>query len=280
MLIAERDVSMKEKLDSEQPYYDYYEPPKTFVKSAIRIINLLEFFYRTRQPAKAIEISRSLELPISSTKYLLSSFVDSGYLSYDPASKEYFPSILFTGLASWLSEIYPSGKVLRAIAREAQQFLGDTIYIAVQHEQYMRTLIIQTEDEHTPTSYDFRVRIPLIGSASGNIALASRSDVELEKLVAQECKKLRPELRSGFNEQILAQIKEIQQRGFATREHAVSVEGTSERYIAVAVRLPVETNAPPMALGFCSLKTSLTQDVETIAKYLNDLIRKYHDQLP
>lgn len=271
---------MKEKFDSKQSYYDYYEPPKTFVKSAIRIINLLEFFYRTRRPAKAIEISRSLELPISSTKYLLSSFVDSGYLSYDPASKEYFPSILFTGLASWLSEIYPSGKVLRAIAKEAQQLLGDTIYIAVQHEQYMRTLIIQTQDEHTPTSYDFRVRIPLIGSASGNIALASRSDAELEKLIALECKKLPPESRAGFNEQQLAKIKLIQQQRFATREHTVSVEGSSELYIAVAVPLPVESNAPPMALGFCSIKTNFTQDVEKIAGALNDLVTKYQDQLP
>lgn len=265
--------------DDEDSYYTYYEPPKTFVKSAIRVMSVLEHFYRDRQPARVIEISRSLDLPLSSTKYLLTSLVDSGYLTFDKTSKKYFPSILLTGLSSWLSEIYPSGKTLHDLARETRARLGETVSIAVQHDQYMRTLVIDMASSRTPPSFDFRVRIPLIGSASGSIALASWLDNEVTRFVSQEAQKHPPHLREDTTGEVLEYIQEVRNQGYAIKEHSLSIDGEQESYTAVAVPLPAGHKNPPMALGICGFSSVLAGRESELAGIMSEIANQYRDQL-
>lgn len=265
--------------DEEDSYYTYYDPPKTFVKSAIRVMSVLEHFYRDRQPARVIEISRSLNLPLSSTKYLLTSLVDSGYLTFDKTSKKYFPSILLTGLASWLSEIYPSGRTLHDLAREVRATLGETVSIAVQHDQYMRTLVIDMASSRTPPSFDFRVRIPMIGSASGSIALAAWSDDELARFAYQEAQKRPPQLRKDTKDDVLEHIRQVRRQGYAIKEHSLNIEGKQESYIAVAVPLPTGHKGPPMALGICGFSSVLAGREPELAGVMSDIADRYRDQL-
>lgn len=260
-------------------YYTYYEPPRTFVKSAIRVMSVLEHFYRDRQPARVIEISRGLDMPLSSAKYLLVSLVESGYLTFDKSSKTYFPSILLTGLASWLSEIYPSGKVLHELARDTRLKLGETVSIAVQHEQYMRTLVIDMASNRTPPSFDFRVRIPMIGSASGSIALASWTDDEVRRFVAQEDLKQPPDQREDTTNQILNHIRQVRQQGYAVREHSLNVDGEQECYTAVAIPLPTAGKSPTLALGVCGIKSALGDKEYELAEAMHQIAARYSERL-
>jgi DNA-binding IclR family transcriptional regulator len=270
---------MSDTGDGDRSAYSYYEPPKTFVKSAIRVINVLEYFYRDRQPARAVEISRELDLPVSSAKYLLTSLVESGYLTFDKSAKTYFPSILFSGFASWLAEIYPSGEVLRELAKEIHQELKDVVSIVVQHENNMRALIIEKDGSETPPAYDFRARIPMTGSASGSIALASKSDVEVAAVAAQESRKLPPNLRAVQGDQLLAQIRAVRQRGYAIKEHHVTLDGRLQSLIAVAIAIPVAPNYPPMALGICGSREKLLGREADVASAMQTIVEKYRSRL-
>lgn len=270
---------MPENPDEERKYYSYYNPPKTFVKSAVRVMNVLEYFYRGRQPARAAEISRALDLPVSSTKYLLTSLVDSGYLTFDKVSKEYFPSILFAGFASWLAAIYPSGEILRTLARELQSVHGNTVYVVVQHDQYMRALIIETDSPTTPPAYDFRARIPLLGSASGLVALSARPDSEVADFVAQESRKLPPEFRADHTEQILTRIRQIRAQGYAVREHTLNLDGTTDAFMAVALPLPTDDKTPSMVLGICGPTSALAGTEAFLADAMKQAVDKYHGAL-
>lgn len=265
--------------DTHANYIDYYTPPKTFVKSAIRVMNVLEFFYRSRQPARAADISRALELPVSSTKYLLTSLVDSGYLTFDKESKEYFPSILFAGMASWLAAIYPSGETLRALSRDLQATLGHTVSVVVQHDQFMRALIIETASPETPPAYDFRARIPLASSASGLVALSTKSDREVMDYLDQEARKLPPELRDNTRDPVLEQIRLIRQRGYGIREHRVDDHGTGTAFMAIAIPLPVDARLPPMVLGIAGPSAALKGREQVFASALASGVDKYREAL-
>lgn len=266
-------------VDSDVPYrHTYFEPPKTFVKSAVRVVGVLEHFYRSRQPARAVEISRDLELPVSSTKYLLTSLVEAGYLTFDKQSKKYFPSILFTGFASWLASIYPGGETLRMLAREAFDQFGEMTSIMVQHEDHMRALVIETPNGSVPPAYDFRVRIPLLGSASGRIALAARSDEEIAALIKREARKLAPELRDAYD-RIPAEVSEVRERGFAVRSHTVANGDSRETYLALAVPVPVVRTAPPMALGIMGEAHRLAGHEAEFAGQLTALVERYREML-
>lgn len=266
-------------VDSDVPYrHTYFEPPKTFVKSAVRVLGVLEHFYRSRQPARAVEISRDLDLPVSSTKYLLTSLVEAGYLTFDKQSKKYFPSILFTGFASWLASIYPGGEALRMLARDVFERFGEMTSIMVQHEDHMRALVIETPNGSVPPAYDFRVRIPLFGSASGRIALAAHSDEEVGQLVRREARKLAPELRETYD-RIPAEVREVRQRGFAVRSHTVLNGEARETFIALAVPVPVARQAPPMALGIMGEARRLAGRDAELAAQLSALVDNYREAL-
>ncbi len=268
---------MKDIEENDNAVYSFYKPNKTFVKSAIRVINVLEYFYRDRQPSRAIEISRELDLPTSSTKYLLTSLVESGYLTFNKTDKTYFPSILFSGFASWLAEIYPSGEVLRRLAKDIHQQLGEIITITVLHENNMRALVIEKNSVKTPPAYDFRVRIPLIGSSSGAIALASKPDEEIMEIIKHESRKLAPHIRQTQEDYVLAQIKQVRDKGYSVKTYDFKEDHAMPSSIAVSIPLIMNHNAPPMALGICGSTDNLNGREGELAEKMNAILEQYRD---
>lgn len=268
---------MKDIEASDNAVYSFYKPNKTFVKSAIRVINVLEYFYRDRQPARAIEISRELDLPTSSTKYLLTSLVESGYLTFNKTDKTYFPSILFSGFASWLAEIYPSGEVLRRLAKDVHQQLGEIITITVLHENNMRALVIEKNSVKTPPAYDFRVRIPLIGSSSGAIALACKPDEEIMEIITYESRKLAPHIRQDQENYVLAQIKHVREKGYSVKTYEFKEDDDIQPSIAVSIPLLMNNNAPPMALGICGSKENLAGKESELAAKMKAILEQYQN---
>lgn len=262
----------------DEPYsHNYFEPPATFVKSAVRVLNVLEYFYRHREPARATEISSKLDFPVSSTKYLLTSLVESGYMTFDKATKKYFPSILFTGFASWLAEIYPSGETIRNLARDVRQQLGETVSVTVQHENHMRALHIEMDSANTPPSYDFRVRIPMIGSAGGLVAMSAMTDQEVSVFLKKEIAKLPPEQRQAQHQEILLEVRQTRHRGYAVKEHILTKDGQQESWLVVSVPLPVGDRSPPMALAVTGPKVRQAGREALLAKSIINLVDKYRD---
>jgi DNA-binding IclR family transcriptional regulator len=257
----------------------YYEPPKSFVKSATRAFSVLEYFYRNRLPARAVEICRHLDLPVSSTKYLLTSLVESGYLTFDKTTKKYFPSILFTGFASWLSGIYPNGEVLRQLARETHQKLGATISITVQHEQYMRALIIEMDGDVSPPSYDFRVRIPLVGSAGGLLVLASLPDREITELLNKEFARLHPDERQEKCNQTWQEVRQTRERGYSKKYHNLTIDDRITHLVVVCVPIPMPDNMPPMVLAISTTDLNCKGQEDELAKSMRIIINKYRNLL-
>lgn len=61
--------------------------PPSVVKSAGRVLQILEFFDDVKREANVVEICRALGYPQSSTSVLLRSLVQLGYLAYTPKGR-------------------------------------------------------------------------------------------------------------------------------------------------------------------------------------------------
>src|SRR5689334_9384430 len=93
--------------------------PET-VKSAVRAIEILEFFDRWRAPALVGTISAELGYPASSTSVLMRSLAKVGYLRYEPSARTYEPTERLPLLGSWISSpLLSDGPVLAAMKRLA-----------------------------------------------------------------------------------------------------------------------------------------------------------------
>src|SRR5439155_290487 len=83
---------------------DAVGPSLAFVKSAGRVLQILELFDELQREARVSEIAERLGFPQSSTSMLLKSLAQLGYLDYDPGSRTFLPSPRVALLGAWLDK--------------------------------------------------------------------------------------------------------------------------------------------------------------------------------
>src|SRR3546814_12190506 len=74
------------------------------VKSAARVLEVLEYFSERQSASSAEEVRRTLGYPQSSTSILLRSLASLGYLNYEPLNRTFRPTIRVALLGAWLVE--------------------------------------------------------------------------------------------------------------------------------------------------------------------------------
>ena len=100
------------------------EPAEGQVKSAGRVLDILEWFARARRPATIQALASALDLPHSSATALLNSLKRRGYLDHDPVARTFVPNAGLLALTGWLAaDDTPMGRMLAAMAsvRDAAQ---------------------------------------------------------------------------------------------------------------------------------------------------------------
>src|SRR5271170_5555942 len=76
---------------------------RSTVKSAARVLAILEYFDDVQRSSTITEISEELGYPQSSTSALMRSLVSLGYLNYDRHARTFVPSTRVALLGSWLN---------------------------------------------------------------------------------------------------------------------------------------------------------------------------------
>jgi len=85
------------------------------VKSAVRVLEVLELFDRLQREASVGEVARELGYPVSSTSMLLGSLLERGYLRHGPDQRTYFPTPRVTLLGAWIEpQLTPHAEVKTA----------------------------------------------------------------------------------------------------------------------------------------------------------------------
>jgi len=100
------------------------------VKSAIRVLEVFEYFDRVQREASVTEIARELGYPQSSTSVLLRNLADLGYLRHGADQRSYFPTPRVAMLGSWVEPMVAPGGSLRQLMGELGELTGETIILA------------------------------------------------------------------------------------------------------------------------------------------------------
>jgi DNA-binding IclR family transcriptional regulator len=72
------------------------------VKSARRVIDILAHFSNAQRAQRPMEISRALDMPISSCLSLLNTMARAGVMKYDQADRTYVPTAVLKTLSHWI----------------------------------------------------------------------------------------------------------------------------------------------------------------------------------
>src|SRR5262245_11133681 len=104
------------------------------VKSAIRTLEILEYFDEVRQPLNVVSVAVALGYPQSSTAALLRSLTAMGYLQYNLRQRTYAPTDRVPFLGSWISPSLFEDGALPRLMRSIEKRSGHLVVCAARND--------------------------------------------------------------------------------------------------------------------------------------------------
>ena len=155
------------------------------VKSAVRVLEVLEYFDSIQREAGVTEVARALGYPVSSTSVLLQTLAERGYVEQD-VRRMYRPTPRVALLGAWIDpQLAPEGPVMQMM-REFGEKTGETIILAVPRGMVVRYIYV------VPATTTLRMHVgpgtlrPLATSGFGRVFLAGMADDDVRQVVADQ----------------------------------------------------------------------------------------------
>ena len=212
------------------------------VKSARRVIEIMELFDRLRRPMGLKEICDQLSYPVSSAAMVLKSLVVLGYLEYDRRSRTYLPTMRIAVLGNWVPEtLFGNANMLPTMAHLRDR-TRETVILGTQSDlfaQYVHA-VHSMEPLHYAVSPG-AVR-PLARCGIGRLLLSALTDPEIDRLV-RRINIATPEDRVDLAE-LMDHVGSIRRQGFVFSQNLFT-DGVG----VVAVLLPSAPFGRRFALG-------------------------------
>lgn len=225
------------------------------VKSALRTVELLDFFAQHPGLHSLTDIHGKLGYPKSSLHALLRTLVDLGWVETDATGTLYRIGMR----ALLVGATYIDGDAVVQLSRDALDWLaeatGETVHLArLDHSDVVYLATRASRHYLRPFSRVGR-RLPASTTALGKAILATRDDEEVLRILPAELPRLTRNTIVDRDE-LLAELREIRERGYAI-DREENTEGL--RCFGVALRL---TDPPRDAIS-CSIPVlRLTPDRE------------------
>lgn len=268
MKMPNRNIKTPPPHDGQVTEATSYGPPATgSVKSAGRVLRILEFFDEIQREARVAEIAERLSFPQSSTSILLNCLVDLGYMDYLPETRSFLPSPRVTLLGTWLDKgPVRNGSLIRML-EEISHKTGDTVIVAARNgifSQYIHVLQARSAMRfHVPHG----TRRLVVWSATGFALLTKCTDNEIRAL----CTRTNAEAASGQSRveinQVLENVRQTRRDGYFFSTGLVTPGAGS-----IAVPLPDGIDGRDRALT-----VAVSGILDDIARREKDIVALLHD---
>lgn len=184
------------------------------VKSADRVLDIFELFTGDKETYNLTEISKSLNMPPSSTYLILQNMLSRGYLETDRSGKQFRIGYkLFTIRSGYMRNSSLTGEFSQ-IADKIIDDLNETTSLAIRvgnNLLYIGEKVSKHALRFTPS---IGTHLPLHATASGKVLLADLSMEELRELYPNdELEKVTDKTISTFSD-LLKELEKVRQQGF------------------------------------------------------------------
>lgn len=242
------------------------------VKSATRVILVLEYFDQVRRSASVAEVAEHHMWPHSSTSALMRSLVTLGYLHYDSSDRTYLPSMRVALLGDWIQNMPLKNGPLLHLLQYLNDETGETIVLAAQnglHAQYLRVL---QGTNVVRTHFHISTRRPLLNSGTGRMLITRMDDASIRKLVRKHNAHFDAE-RQIDSAQVFERLATDRKNGYALSIHQVTA------YTGViATLLPTPPGKQPLAIGIAGLSQRLVSDEQRFVGAMRQAIKLFSDE--
>lgn len=237
------------------------------IKSAQRVLEVLEYFTDGREEATVMDIARAMGYPQSSTSELLSCLVALGYLHRDRYARTYKPSARVALLGAWVQPtLFRHGRLL-PMMDELVAESGATVVLATKcgvDVQYIHAINANADEA---AYWSTGAKAPLLHSAVGK-ALCSTTDPDLvRKLVHRLNAEAEAEMRVSYDA-LATDLREIRANGYAVGR----LEGGGGM---AAVLLPQASAEEQLVLGICGLSDDFGERTDEYVNMLRAAVARH-----
>lgn len=241
------------------------------VKSALRVLEVLELFDRLQREASVSEIARELGYPVSSASMLLATLFEAGYLRHGADQRSYFPTPRVTVLGSWVEPLLqPQAEVMRLMA-ELGEATGETVILAAPTRDQAQYLHV------VPATTTMRMHVgpgtlrPLVASGLGRVLLSTMPDERVRQLVMRHNDG--PLAQEEGRISLAALQRELS--GIRARGYSVVLRGVTPGAGLVAMLLPLELSGLPLAIGIGGWAREMRVRQNEYVQLLRDTIDRH-----
>jgi DNA-binding IclR family transcriptional regulator len=237
------------------------------VKSAGRVLEILEYFDDVQQPATVMEVADTLGYPQSSTSALLRSLVSLGYLDYDRFKRTYVTSHRVALLGSWLNSDFVSEGSVISLMKELGELTGDTIILAIRNGLYVQYIHVIQATSAARLHVTLGTTRPLAASGTGYAMLSTMTDQEIKRIVMR----INAEAGEG---KALIKLADVMQHVSHTREkgYAFSCDVVTRGGGVIAAPLPGPQATPALVIGIGGISEVMRARENELATMLTGCI--------
>lgn len=217
------------------------------VKSAARVLALLELFEDRQVPMTLREIVEASGFPQSSTAALLATLIRKGYVAHDRRSHEYVPTSRVAYLGRWIADDGLAAEpALRRAIEHLHRVTGETAVAAIRRGTYAQYVLVAQHARPKVVPTEPGVLRPICTSGTGIALLSLEDEATRRKLVMRAQRERRGIIKAATLTQVRQSIEQVRRHGFAVSRSGV-FDGTG--MIAMPVPWPIRGHGVVFGVG-------------------------------
>jgi IclR family KDG regulon transcriptional repressor len=226
---------------------DQDKQPAT-VKSADRVLDIFELFAEVQESMSLTEISRSLNMPASSTYKLLKNMHARGYLETDRHEKMFYLGHKIFEIGTRYVQKTNLAVEFQQVAERIVDEVNESVFLSIRNGD--KVLYIGEKQSSHPIRFvsHLGMKLPLHATAMGKVLLSSMNSEEAEQLYSNEELGSLTERTVQHYSELKGQLEQIRNEGLAysygeavqgVRCVAAPIRGSEEQVIAaMSVSIP------------------------------------------
>jgi len=248
------------------------------VKSALRVLEVLNLFAERKKALSQTDIYTHLDMPQSSTNFLLRTMIEAGYLTYHRDSRLYFPTPEVLHLGKWLEgfgyDFLFGESVITEVMDEIGDLTGETVAITSQNDIFVHFHRIKPRNRPPELQVLDGSVFPLTYSSYGQVLLSRQADKQIDRVCRLiRARETNPDRRFDVQKMVY-QIIDIR-----SHDYFYSLNPKLPHAGSVATILPITIAGRDVAIGVGGPSARMEKNLDQIIDAMRTTVAKYRHEL-
>ena len=243
------------------------------MKSAVRVMEILELFASMKSPLTGMDISRRLGYPKSSTNAILKSLVALGYLTIDSETLKYFPSVRMAYLSEWMQHTMIDKRAVDNLVEQLHDLTGETVTLSMRNGGSMQFAKVLPGKFPISLIIAKGFSVPIFGTSVGAAYLSTLPDPVIDELYYRyRTLAAKPGSDDAYRT-LRADIASTRKQGYANFYNRVLPDTG-----AIAMPLHNEYTEHNLVIGIGGLATRIRRMEGEIVKFAKSIVGNYRQR--